>query len=149
MESFDKHRQHIKNQRHHLRTKVHIDKVMVFSVVMYWCESWTIRKAESQRIDALELWCWTRLLRVLWTARRSKQSIVKKLWIFIGRTDTEAESPILWPPDAKSLLVGKDPNAGKDWGRKRSGLPEDEVVGWHYQLSGYESEKIQKKNRDA
>ena len=77
MESFDKHRQHIKNQRHHLRTKVHIDKVMVFSVVMYWCESWTIRKAESQRIDALELWCWTRLLRVLWTARRSKQSIVK------------------------------------------------------------------------
>ena len=77
--------------------KVHIVKAMVFPVVMYRCESWTIKKGECLRIDAFELWCWRRLLRVPWTAKRSNQS-----GIFIGRTDAEAEAPILWPPDAKS-----------------------------------------------
>ena len=95
-----------------LSTKVRLVKAMVFPVVMYGCESWPIKKAESQRIDAFELWCWRRLLRVPWTARRSKQSILKEIqpvhpkgdqsWVFIGRTDVEAETPILWPPDAKS-----------------------------------------------
>ena len=75
--------------------------VLFFPVVMYGCESWTIKKAEHQRIDAFELWCWGRLLRVPWTAGRSNQSILKS-WVFIGRTDVEAETPILWPPDAKS-----------------------------------------------
>ena len=72
-------RQHIKKQRHSLPTKVRLVKTMVFPVVMYGCESWTIRKAECRRIDAFELWCWTRLLRVPWTARRSNQSILKEI----------------------------------------------------------------------
>ena len=98
-----------------LPTKVHIVKSMVFTVVMYGCESWTIKKAEYQRIDAFKLWCWRRLLRVLWTARRSNQSILKEVTsIFIGRTDAEAEAPILWPPDRKSRLIGKDSDAGKE-----------------------------------
>ena len=85
---------------------------MVFPVVMYGCETWTVKKAERQRIDAFELWCWRRLLRVPWIARRSNQSILKETqpvhskgdqsWMFIGRTDAEAETPILWPPNAKS-----------------------------------------------
>ena len=85
-----------------LPTKVHLVKAMVYPVVMYRCESWTIKKAEHWRIDAFELWCWKRLLRGPWTARRSNQSILKKISpeILIGRT--EAETPILWPPDAKN-----------------------------------------------
>ena len=87
-----------------LSTKVCLVKAMVFPVVMYGCESWTIKKAEGQRIDALELWCWRRLLRVPWTARRSNQSILKEIspGCFIGRTDVELETPVLWPPDVKS-----------------------------------------------
>ena len=86
-----------------LPTKVHLVKAMLFPVVMYGCESWTIKKAECQRIDAFELWCWRRLLRVLWTAKRSNQSNLKEISPeFIGRTDVEAETPIFWPPDAKS-----------------------------------------------
>ena len=85
-------------------TKVHLIKAMVFPVVMYGCGSWTTKKAEHQRFDALELWCWRRLLSVPWTARRSNQSILKEIrsWVFIGRTDVEAETPILSPSDAKS-----------------------------------------------
>ena len=93
-----------KKQRHYLPTKVCLVKAMVFPVVMYGCESWTVKKAEHRRIDAFELWCWRRLLRVPWTARRSNQSIPKEIdqsWVFIGRTDVEAETPILWPPDEK------------------------------------------------
>ena len=97
-----------------LPTKVCIVKTIVFPVVMYGCESWTIKKAEHQRIDAFKLWCWTRCLRVFWATRRSNQSILKD-WIFIGSSDTEAEAPILWPPDPKTWLIGKDLDAGKDW----------------------------------
>ena len=76
---------------------------MVFPVVMYGCESWTVKKAEHRRIDAFELWCWRRLLRVPWTARRSKPVHPKdQSWLFIGRTNAEAETPILWPSDTKS-----------------------------------------------
>ena len=87
---------------------------MIFPVVMYGCESCTVKKAECRRSDAFELWCWRRLLRVPWTARRSNQSILKgnQPRIFIGRTD--AEAPILCPPDANFQLIGKDPDAGKD-----------------------------------
>ena len=86
-----------------LPTKVCLVKAMVFPVAMYGYESWTIKKAECLRIDAFELWCWRRLLRVPWTARRSNQSILKEISrIFIGRTDAEVETPILWPPDAKN-----------------------------------------------
>ena len=90
---------------------------MVLSVVMYGCESWTIKKAECRRIDAFELWCWKRLLRVPWTARRSNLAIHPKgnqSRIFIRRTDAKVETPILWPPDGKNRLIGKDPDAGKD-----------------------------------
>ena len=90
---------------------------------MYGCESWTIKKAEHWRIDAFELWCWKRLLRVPWTARRSNQSPKgDQSWVFNGRTDVEAETPILSPPDAKSWLIGKDPDAGKDWGQEEKGM---------------------------
>ena len=87
-----------------LLIKVHIVKPLAFPVVLYGCESWTIQKAESQRIDALELGCGGRPLRVPWTARRSNQSILKgnKSRIFIGRTDAKTETPILWPPDVKN-----------------------------------------------
>ena len=78
-ENYDQPRQHIQKQRHYLPTKVHLVKVLVFPVVMYGCESWTVKKAEQQRTDAFELWCWRRLLRVPWTARRSNQSILKEI----------------------------------------------------------------------
>ena len=118
-------------------TKVHIVKAMVFPIVMYGCGSWTIKKAEGRRIDALELWCWRRLLRVPWTAKRSSQWILKEIspWIFIGRTDAEAEAPILWPLDVKNWLIGKDPDAGKNWGQEEKGATEDEVVGWRHWLN--------------
>ena len=131
-----------------LPTKVHIMKAMVFLVVMYGCESWTIKRAECWRIDAFELWCWRRLLRFPWTARRSNQSILKEIkpinskenqpWILIGRTDAEVEAPILWPPDAKSLRFGKDPDAGKDWRQEEKRMTEDEMVGWHHWFNGHE-----------
>ena len=84
-----------------LPTKVHIIKAMVLPEVVYGCESWTIKKGEHQRIDAFELWCWRRLLRFLWTARRSNPK-GNQFWIIIGKTDTEAEAPILWSADAKN-----------------------------------------------
>ena len=86
-----------------LSTKVWIVKAMVFLVAMYGCESWTMEKAEHRRIDAFELWCWRILLRVPWTARRSNQSILKEISPgFFGRNDAKAETPVLWPPHAKS-----------------------------------------------
>ena len=131
---YDQPREHIKNQRHTLSTKVHLIKAMGFPG-----ESWTIKKGECRRIDAFKLWCWRRLLRVPWTARRSSQSILKEMiWIFIGRIDAEAETPIFWPLDAKNWLLGKDPYAGKDWRQEEKGTTEDEIVGWHHQLNGHE-----------
>ena len=102
---------------------------------MYGCESCTINKAECQRIDAFELWCWRRLLRVPWTPGRSNQS-----WIFIGRTDAEAESQILWPPYEKNWLIWKDPDAGKDWRQEEKSVTENGMVGWHHWLDGHEFE---------
>ena len=85
-------------------TKVHLVKAMVSTVGMYGCESWPVKKAECRRIDAFELWYWRRLLRVPWTAKRSNQSILKEIspGIFFGRNDAKAETPVLWPPHAKS-----------------------------------------------
>ena len=101
-----------------LSMKVHLVKAMVFPVVMYGCESWTIKKAEHQRTDAFELWCW----RDSWESLglQGDQS-----WVFIGRTDVEAETPILWPPDVKSWLIWKHPDAGK---RLKAGEGDDR--GW-------------------
>ena len=121
-----------------LPTKFHLVKPMVFPVVMYGCESWTIKKYECRTIDAFELWCWRRLLQIPWTARRSNQSILKEVhWVFIGRTDVEAEIPILWPPDMESWFIWKDPDAGKDRSRDEEGRTEDAMVGWHHWLSGH------------
>ena len=87
-----------------LPTKVRLVKAVVFPVVVYGCESWTVKKAERRRIDAFELWCWRRLLRVPWTARRSNQSILKEIspGCSLEGTDAKAETPILWPPHVKS-----------------------------------------------
>ena len=119
-----------------LPTKVHLVKAMAFPVVMYGCESWTVKKAERRRIDAFELWCWRRLLRVPGTARRSNQSILKE----ISPGCTKAETPILWPPHVKSWLIGKDSDAGRDWGQEEKGTTEDEMARWHHWLDGHESE---------
>ena len=126
-----------------LPKKIYLVRAMVFPVVMYGCESWTIKKAKHQRINAFELWCWRRLLRVPWTARRSNQANPKgnQSWIFIGRTDVKAETSILWPPDVKNWLVGKDPDAGKDWRQEEKGTTEDEMVWWHHQLDAQEFEQ--------
>ena len=105
-----------------LPTKVHLVKAMVFPVVVYGCESWTIRKAEHWRIDAFELWCWRRLLSC-----KEIQPVHPKgdqSWVFTGRTDAEAEVPIIGPPDVKNGLIGKDPDAGKDR-RQEKGMTED------------------------
>ena len=126
-----------------LPTKLHLFRAMVFSVVMYGCGIWTIRKAERWRTDAFELWCWRRLLRVPWTVRRSNQSILKEISpeYSMGRTDAKAETPILWLPDVKNWVIGKDPDAGKDWRWEEKGTAEDEMVGWHHRLNGHEFEQ--------
>ena len=132
----------LKNRGVTLSTKVHLVKAMVFPVVMYGYESWTIKQAEHRWTDVFELWYWRRLLRVPWTARRYNQSILKgnQSWVFIGRTDAEAEIPILWPSDAKNRLIWKDPDAGKDWRWAEKGMTEDEMVGWHHRHDGHEFE---------
>ena len=125
-----------------LSTKVHLVKAMVFPVVMYGCESWTIKKAERWR------WCfWTVVLEKTFESPldcKENQPVHPKgnqSWMFIGRTDVEAETPILWPSHAKSWLIRKDPDAGKDWRQEEKGTTEDEMVGWHHQLNGHEFEQ--------
>ena len=115
---------------------------MVFPEVMYGCESWTIKKAEHWRIDAFELWCWRRLLdckEIQPVHPKGDQS-----WVFIGRIDAEAETPMRWPPDAKSWLIWKDPDDGKDSGQEEKGMTEDEMVEWHHWLNGHELHKLGK-----
>jgi len=106
---------------------------MVFPVVTYSCESWTIKKTECQRIDAFQLWCRRRLLSP-WDSKEIKPVNPKgnQPWILTGNSDAEAEAPILWPPDANSRL------AGKDWRQKEKRATEDERVGWHHQCNGHE-----------
>ena len=132
-------------------TKVPMFKALVFPVVMYRCESWTIKKAECWRIDAFKLWCWRRLLRVPWTARRSNQLILKefspeysleRLMLKLKLQYFDATPYMVNTiPDAKSWLVGKNPDAGKDWGQEEKRTTEDEMVGWHHWLSGHEFEQ--------
>ena len=98
--------------------KVRLVKAMVFPLVVYGCESWTVKKAECWRTDAFELWCWRRFLRVPWT------------WT--------AETPVLWPPHEKSWLIGKDSDVGRDWGQEEKGMTEDEMAGWHHRLDEHE-----------
>ena len=117
---------------------VRLVKAVVFPVVMYGCESWTIKKAERS------LWCfWTVVLEKTPESPLDCKEIQPvhaegdQSWVFIGRTDAEAETPILWPPDAKSWLIWKNPDAGKDWGQEEKGMTEDEMVGWHHRLDGH------------
>ena len=121
-----------------LPTKVYLVKAMVFPVVMYGSESWTVKKAEHRRIDAFELWCWRRLLRVPWTARRSNQSILKEI-----SPGCSLEGPML---RLKFQYFGhlmrrvdslEKTHAGRDWGEEK-GMTEDEMAGWHHQLDGHE-----------
>ena len=99
-----------------------------------------MKKAEGRRIDAFELWCWRRLLSVPWTARRSNHSKGDQSWVFFGRNDAKAETPVLWPPLAKSRFIGKDFDAGRDWGQEEKGTTGDEMAGWHHRLDGREFE---------
>ena len=120
-----------------LLKKVQLVKAMVFPVVMYGCESWTIKKAECRRIDAFELWCWRRFLRVPWTARRSNQSIQKEispgcsLEGLMLKLKLQYFGHLMW-----RVLIGKDPDAGRDWGQEK-GTTEDEIAGWHHRLDGH------------
>ena len=111
----------LKSRNITLLTVVYLVKAIVFPVVMYGYESWTIKKVECWKIDTFELWSWRRFLRVPWTARRSNQVSPKgnQSWIFNGRTVAEAEAPILWPSDVKSWLIRKDSDAEKDWWQER------------------------------
>ena len=110
---------------------------------MYGCESWTIKKAEHQRIDAFVFVVLEKTLESPLDCKEIKPADHKgnQSWIFIGRTDAEIETPILWPPDVKNWLLGKDPDAGKDWRREEKGTTEDEMVGWHHRRNGHEFEQ--------
>ena len=118
---------------------------MVFPVVMYRCESWTIKKAEHRRTDAFELWCWRRLLRVPWTARRSNQSILKEISpeYSLEGLMLKLKFLILWPPDVKNWLTGKDLDAEKDWRQEEKEMTEYEMVGWHYHSMDMNLSKLQ------
>ena len=121
-------------------TKVRLVKAMVFPVVMNGCESWTVKKDEHQRIDAFERWCWRKLLRVPLDCKEIQPANPKgnQPWMFIGRTDAEAETPIIWPPDEKNWLIWKDLDAGKDWRQEEKGMTEDEMAGWYHQLNEFQ-----------
>ena len=116
-------------------------KAIVFPVVMYGCETWTIKKVECQRIDAFEMWCWRRLLRVPWTARRSNQSILKEISPDDSLGGLMLKLKLRYFGHTKNWLIGKDPDAGKDWGQDEKELTEDEMVGWHHRLDGHEFEQ--------
>ena len=135
-----------------LLTKLWTVKAMVFAVVMYGWESWTILKAEYWRTDALnsgvgEDSCESLGLQ----GDQTSQPKETQPWIFIGRTDAEAEVPILWPPDEKCRLIGKNPDAGTDWRQEDKGMIEGEMIGWHHWLSGHEFDKFWEmvKDREA
>ena len=122
-----------------LPTKVCLVKATVFPVVMYGCESWTVKKTCTE-----ELMLWNCGVGEDSWESLGLQPVSPKgneSWIFIGRTDAEAETPILWPSDEKDWLTGKDPDAGKDWRWEEKGMTEDEMVGWYHQLNGHEFEQ--------
>ena len=139
-ESYDQPRQQIKKQRHHFPNKGPSNQG--YPVVMYESESLTIKKAERRRIDAFELWCWRRLLRVPWTAKRSKQSILKEIsheYSLEGlMLNLKLQYFVYLMQRADSW---KDPDARKDWRWEEKGKTEDEMVGWHHRLNGHEFER--------
>ena len=121
-------------------TKVCLVKAMVFPVVMYGCESWTVKKAERWRIDAFELWCWRRLLRVSWTARRSNQSILKQISPGISLEGMMLKLKLQYFGYLMRRVDSLEKtDAGRDWGQEEKGTAEDEMAGWHHWLDGRES----------
>ena len=134
-ESYDQSRQHIKKQRHCFLNQVHLVKAMVLSVVMYGCESWTIKKAEHRRIDAFELWCWRRLLKVPWTAGRSNQSILKEInpGCSLGGLMLKLKSQNFGHLMRRADSFEKTLMLGKVEGRRRRGRQSR-----HHQLNGHE-----------
>ena len=126
-------------------TKVHIVKAMVFPIIIYGHESWTIKKAEPWKKRRFRSVVLEKTLESPLDCKEIKPVNPKgnQPWIFIGRTDAEAEAPILWPPDVKSWLIWKDPDAGKDWGQEEKGVTEDEMAGWHHRLNEHEFEQTQ------
>ena len=135
-------RHHIKKQRYYFANKGPSSQSYGFPVVMCRYERWTINKAECRRTGAFELWCWRRLLRVPWTARRSNQSILKEIspeYSLEGlmlKLKLQYFGPMMW----KNGLIWKDPDAGKDWSQEKKGTTEDVMVGGHHRLRGYEFE---------
>ena len=134
--SYDQPRQHIKKQRHYF---VCLVKAMVFPVVMYGCETW------SEESWVPKNWCfWTVVLEKTHESPLDCKVIQPvhpkgdQSWVFIGRTDAKAETPILWPPHATSWLTEKDPDDGRDWGQEEKVVTEDKIAGWHHQLNGHE-----------
>ena len=140
--SYDQPRQHIKKQRHYFANKGPSSQSYDFSrshvqmwdldnkkgwVLKNWCLQTVVLMPSNSPLDSKEI--------------KPAKPKGNQPWIFTGKTDAEAEVPILWPPDAKSWLIGKDPDAGRDWGQDEKGMTEDEMVGWHHWLSGHESEK--------
>ena len=125
-----------------LPTKVRLVKAIVFSVVMYVCESWTVKKAERRRIDAFEVWCWRRLLRVPWTARRSNQSILKEISPRYSLEGMMLKLKLQYFGHLMQRVdsFGKDSDAGRDWGQEEKGTTEDEMAGRHHRLNGHEFE---------
>ena len=141
--SYDQPRQHIKNQRHYSADKVSSSQSYGFSSNQVWM--WELDHKESW---APKNWCfWTVVLEKTLESPLDCKEIQlvhpkgNQSWIFIGRTDAKAEAPILWPPDVKSWLIWKDPDAGKDWRQEKKGMTEDEMVGWHHWLNGHEFEQ--------
>ena len=136
-------RQHIKKQRrHYFANKGPSSQSYDFSSSHVW-----VWELEYKEIWVLKNWCfWTVVFeKTLESALDCKEIQPvhpegNQSWIFIGSTDTEAETPLFWPPDAKSWLIGKDPDAGKDWGQEEKGMTEDEIAGWHHRLNGHEFE---------
>ena len=138
-ESYDQPRQHIKKQRHYFANKGQSSQGYGFSSSHVWM--WELDYKESW---VLKNWCfWAVLLEKTFESPLDYKEIQpvhpkgNQSWVFIGRTDVEAETPILWPPETKSWHIGKDPDAGKDWGQEEKGTTEDEMVGWHHQLNGH------------
>ena len=121
-----------------LSTKVRPVKAMVFPVVMYGCEIWTVKKAEHRRIDAFELWCWRRLLRVPWTAGRSNQSILKEIspGIYLEGMMLKLKLQYFGHLMQRTDSL-ENPDSGKGWGQEEKGTTEDEMVGWHHQVNGH------------
>ena len=120
-----------------LPTKVRLVKTTVFPVVMYGCESWIIKKMKNLCFLTVVL---EKPLESPLDCKEIQPVHPKgdQSWVFIGRTDVEAETPILWPPDVKNWLIWNDPDAGKDWEQEEKGMTEDEMVGWHHRFNGHE-----------